>query len=119
MANLPLVRSFTTLESTNMKEFNTWFTISFSFMGKDFERTIAIKNVIIDGDTWFYYFEINVAGDTYVAEVWGTYDDEGNVRTTGDCLVGGDHLAAAFGINISLDGDVVGQIDDIDIIDAE
>ena len=33
-----------------MKEFNKWFTISFSFMGKDFEHTIAIKNVTIDGN---------------------------------------------------------------------
>ena len=63
-----------------MKEFNKWFTISFSFMGKDFERTISIKNITIDGDTWYYYFDINVSGDTYTAEVYGTYDDDGNIR---------------------------------------
>ena len=72
-----------------MKEFNKWFTISFSFMGKDFERTISIKNVIIDGDTWFYYFDINVNGDTYTAEMYGTYDDDSNIRTSGKCYVDG------------------------------
>ena len=34
-----------------MKEFNKWFTISFSFMGKDFEHTIAINKAEVDDDT--------------------------------------------------------------------
>lgn len=102
-----------------MKEFNKWFTISFSFMGKDFERTISIKNVIIDGDTWFYYFDINVNGDTYTAEMYGTYDDDSNIRTSGKCYVDGNEVASAFGINIIEDDNVIYYIDNIDIIDAD
>lgn len=74
-----------------MKEFNKWFTISFSFMGKDFEHTIAIKNVTIDG----------------------------NIRTSGECYVDGNGVAPAFGINVIEDADVIDYIDDIDIIDAD
>lgn len=107
------------LTNKKMKEFNKWFTISFSFMGKDFEHTIAIKNITIDGDTWYYYFDINVSGDTYTAEVYGTYDDDGNIRTSGECYVDGNEVASAFGINVTEDGDVIDYIDDIDIIDAD
>lgn len=102
-----------------MKEFNKWFTISFSFMGKDFEHTIATKKIVVDGDTWFYYFDINVNGDTYTAEVWGTYDDDGNFRTSGECYVDGKEVCPCFGINITEDGDVIDQIDDVEIIDAD
>ena len=102
-----------------MKEFNKWFTISFSFMGKDFEHTIAIKNLIIDGDTWLYYFDINVDGDTYTVELYGTYDDDRNIRTSGECYVDGYLTTAAFGINVSEDGDVIAYVDDIDIIDSD
>ena len=102
-----------------MKEFNKWFTISFSFMGKDFERTISIKNITIDGDTWFYYFDINVRGDAYTAKVYGTYDDDGNIRTTGECYVDGNEVAPAFGIKITENGDVIDDINYIEIIDAD
>ena len=102
-----------------MKEFNKWFTISFSFMGKDLEHTIAIKNITIDGDTWLYYFDINVSGDIYTVEVYGTYDDDGNIRTSGECYVDGNGVAPAFGINVLDDVDVIDYIDDIDIIDAD
>ena len=102
-----------------MKEFNKWFTISFSFMGKDFEHTIAIKNVTIDGNIWYYHFDIIVSGNIYTAEVYGTYDDDGNIRTSGECCVDGNGVAPAFGINVSEDADVIDYIDDIDIIDAD
>ena len=88
-------------------------------MGKDFERTISIKNITIDGDTWFYYFDINVHGDAYTAEVYGTYDDDGNIRTTGECYVDGNEVAPAFGIKITENGDVIDDIDYIEIIDAD
>lgn len=102
-----------------MKEFNKWFTISFSFMGKDFEHTIAINKVEVEDETWYYYFDLNVNGDAYTAEVFGTYDDDGNVRTSGECYVDGVKCISAFGINITEDGDVIDYVDDIDIIDAD
>ena len=102
-----------------MKEFNKWFTISFSFMGKDFEHTIAIKNVTIDGNIWYYHFDIIVSVDIYTAEVYGTYADDGNIRTSGECYVDGNGVAPAFGINVIEDADVSDYIDDIDIIDAD
>ena len=102
-----------------MKEFNKWFTISFSCMGKDFERTISIKSISLYGDTVSYYFEINIRGDAYTAEVYGTYDDDGNIRTTGECYVDGNEVAPAFGIKITENGDVIDDIDYIEIIDAD
>ena len=102
------------------KEFNTWFIISFFYCGKCFERTIHLSSVKIDGDTWFYNDTINVRGDEYKIEVWGTYDDYGNVRTSGSCLVDGNEIPAGFGINVmDEDGDVIAYIDDIDIIDCD
>ena len=88
-------------------------------MGKDFEHTIAIKNVTIDGNIWYYHFDINVHGDAYTAEVYGTYDDDGNIRTTGECYVDGNEVAPAFGIKITENGDVIDDIDYIEIIDAD
>lgn len=103
-----------------MKEFNNWFTISFSYLGKDFEHTITLHQLDIDEDTWYYYFDINVRGDYYRVEVFGTYDDDGNVRTSGKCMVDGKETLACFGINITDDdGDVIAYIDDIDIIDTD
>ena len=127
MATLPLVRSFTTLESTNMKEFNTWFTISFSFMGKSFERTISIKKAKenVENNIWYYYTDINVRGDVYDVEVFGTYDDDGNIRTTDECYVNGKEVCPAFGITIYNEGclgsdeDIVGTIDDVEVIDND
>lgn len=103
-----------------MKEFNKWFKISFSFRGTDFEHTIHLNQIEVDECTWFYYFDINIKEDTYRVEVFGTYDDNGNVRTTGDCVVDGREVVPVFGINILDDfDDVVDVIDDIDIIDAD
>ena len=55
-----------------MKEFNSYFTIYFSFMGKDIEHTISINQLEIDEDTWYYYFKVNVKGETFTIEVYGT-----------------------------------------------
>ena len=106
-----------------MKEFSTWFTIAFSFMGKSFERTISIKKAKehVENNIWYYYTDINVRGDVYDVEVFGTYDDDGNVRTSGVCYVNGKEVCPAFGITIYNEGtdDIVGTIDDVDIIDND
>lgn len=106
-----------------MKEFNTWFTISFSFMGKSFERTISIKKAKenVENNIWYYYTDINVRGDVYDVEVFGTYDDDGNIRTSGECYVNGKEVCPAFGITIYNEGtdDIVGTIDDVDVIDND
>lgn len=103
-----------------MKEFNSYFTIYFSFMGKDIEHTISINQLEIDEDTWYYYFKVNVKGETFTIEVYGTYDDDGNVRTSGECKVWGHNTLASFGINVTdTDGDVIDYIDDIDVIDND
>ena len=49
----------------------------------------------------------------------GRADDDGNIRTSGECYVDGNEVASAFGINVTEDGDVIDYIDDIDIIDAD
>ena len=103
-----------------MKEFNSWFTISFNYCGKDIEHTISLNQLDIDEDTWFYYFKVNIKGEEYTMEVWGTYDDNKNVRTSGECLVDGHKVSACFGINVSdVTGDIIDYIDDIDIIDCD
>lgn len=105
-----------------MKEFNKWFKISFSFRGYDFEHTIHLNQVDVDeyDSIWADYFNINVKEDTYRVEVFGTYDDDGNVRTTGTCLVNGEEKVSSFGINILDDyDDIIDIVDDIDIIDAD
>lgn len=100
-----------------MKEFNKWFEISFNYKGKDFERTIPISKVevIAEEDIWYYYFDINVNGECYTVEVYGTYD--GDVRTSGEDKYGN---SVAFGINIlDEENNVQAYIDDIDIIDCD
>ena len=108
-----------------MKEFNNWFTISFSFMGKTFERTISIKKIHTPDDNdkfreWDYMTDINIGEDNYDIVVYGTYDDDGNIRTSGVCYVDGQEVVPTFGIEV-LDNndDLVAFIDDIDIIDGD
>ena len=85
-----------------------------------FEKTISLNQLTIDGDTWFYNTKITIRDETYGVEVWGAVDDDGDVRTSGRCVVDGNEWeAAAFGINIFEDGNLVDQIDDIDIIECE
>lgn len=104
-----------------MKEFNKWFTISFSYKGKDIEHTISLNKVITEPNYWLYRFDDVVKGDVYHFEVYGTLDDKGNVRTSGDCLVNGETMSAVFGINVDdgIDKDNYDEISDIDIIDCD
>lgn len=108
-----------------MKEFNTWFTISFSFMGKTFERCISVAAIHKPADNderreWDYMDDINVGEDNYDVVVYGTYDDDGNIRTSGECYVNGEKVAPCFGIEVyDNNDDVVAEIDDIDIIDND
>ena len=108
-----------------MKEFNKWFKIAFSFMGKDFEESISLKQVhkpAADDERreWDYMFTINVGDDTYDVVVYGTYDDNGDIRTSGECYVNGDEVAPCFGIEVyDSEDELVAEISDIDIIDSE
>ena len=107
-----------------MKEFNSWFTIAFSFKGNDFEKTINIKSLdipITENDTreWRYYTDINVGGESYDVVVYGTYDDDGNIRTSGECYVNGEEVCPAFGIEVYDSNDNEFDISDIDIIDGD
>lgn len=106
-----------------MKEFNSWFTISFSYLGKDIEQTISlsqIERINVRYDIWVYRFDVPIKDDIVTIEVYGTIDDDDNIRTSGPSIINGVEMPSVFGINV-LDeyNEVIDEIDDIDIIDCD
>lgn len=103
-----------------MKEFNHWFTICFSYRGKDIEKTISLKQIEIWNYCWYYTFSDIIKDEKVIFEVFGTYDDDKNIRTSGECYINGVETLSAFGIDVlNEDDDRIAVIADIDIIDSD
>ena len=100
-------------------EFTSDFRIRFRHKGLEITRKISLNKIVIDIDTWFYYFDIPKLGAHF--EVWGSVDEDGNVRTSGP--VDSDGHCAAFAVNVydldsvkERDGQMLEQIDDVDVL---
>ena len=103
-----------------MKEFNSWFQISFSWRGKDIEHIIHTNKVErYDDNQWEYSFNENVKGDEITFVVVGTIDDDNNIRTSGECYVDGNEVMPFFYVEVFDEDGLVDNISDIDIIDSE
>ena len=105
-----------------MKEFNTWFEISFEWRGKFIKKIIHLAEIQGDEEKheWKYIFYENVKGENITFVIEGAIDDEGYIRTSGECYIDGEEIAPWFLIKVMTDEEgVIDEISDIDIIDAD
>lgn len=106
-----------------MKEFKKWFEISFEWRGKIITKIIHISEVerYEEDNQWEFSFDENVKGENITFLVMGAIDDDGDIRTSGECYIGGEETAPWFLINAMTDeeGVIDDDISDIDIIDAD
>lgn len=88
------------------------------------EVEVPIKDIdfVQDEDSWFYTFNYRctMAGELISMEIWGTQDVFGNARLTGVTIMknGTVLFAPNFGVNVFVNGDVVEQIDAIEVRDS-
>ncbi len=105
----------------DVKEFDGPFKVGFDWNGNRYEFPVPLDtlDLVQDEDSWFHYepAEPTEDGEEVIFEVWGTKDVFGNIRTSGPCLVkGSGNRIACLGVNVTVDGDVEEQIDDVDIL---
>ena len=106
-----------------MKEFNSWFEISFEWRGKIVTKIIHLNELqrYEEDHQWEYSFVENVKGEDITFLLVGAIDDEGFVRTSGECYIDGEETSPWFFIDQIADEDGVidERISDIDIIDCD
>lgn len=105
----------------DIKEFDGPFKVGFDWEGKRYEFEIKPEELDLeqDEDSWFH--DRNTGqdgqGNKVSFEVWGTRDVFGNIRTSGPCIVHGAGVTTAcLAVNVILNGNVIEQIDDVDIL---
>ena len=105
----------------NVEEFNGPFRVGFDWNNRRHEFEIDTDKLDLeqDEDTWFHYEDAGRTedGNHVTFEVWGTKDVFGNIRTSGPCLVHGSSVrTACVGVNVTVNGNVEEQVDDVDIL---